>query len=127
MIFKYSILYVDDVKATLDFYEKAFGFKIGFLHEGGDYGELITGETKLAFSAKSLMRGLGKTPGDATVKAPVFELAFETDDVDGDFAKALATGATEVSEPTDQPWGQRISYVSDPNGFMIEICSPVGA
>jgi len=125
MKFRYSILYVDDVAATLNFYETAFGFQRGFLHEAGDYGELITGETKLAFSAKSLMRDLGKTPGDASVNALVFELAFETDDVDAAFAKALSVGARSIAEPQDQPWGQRISYVADPNGFLIEICSPV--
>lgn len=127
MIFKYSILYVDDVKATLAFYKEAFGFEVGFLHEAGDYGELITGTTKLAFSAKSLMQDLGKTPGTASVTAPTFEIAFETDDVDTGFAKAVEAGAKPIQDPIDQPWGQRISYVADPNGFLIEICSPVGA
>ena len=50
MIFRYTILYVDDVPATLDFFERAFGLQRGFLHESGDYGELTTGDTKLAFS-----------------------------------------------------------------------------
>lgn len=125
MIFRYNILYVDDVAATLEFYEMAFGFETGFLHEGGDYGELVTGDTKLAFSAKSLMRELGKTPGTASASTPVFELAFETNDIDADFAKAVAAGATPILEPTDQPWGQRISYVADLNDFLVEICSPV--
>ena len=82
MIFRYTILYVDDVPATMDFYERAFALTRGFLHDSGDYGELATGETRLAFSSRSLMRQLGKTPATADAKAPVFELAFETDDVD---------------------------------------------
>ena len=43
MIFRYTILYVDDVSSSLDFFEKAFRLERGFLHEGGDYGELVTG------------------------------------------------------------------------------------
>lgn len=125
MKFRYSILYVDNVNDTLTFYKNAFGFEIGYFQEGGDYGELVTGNTKLCFSAKSLMRELGKAPGDASSNSPIFELAFESDDVDGDFAKAVIAGATPVSEPHNQPWGQRISYVTDPNEFLIEICSPV--
>ncbi|QTN36720.1 VOC family protein [Cognatishimia activa] len=124
MRFRYSILYVDDVPATLAFYEKAFGFETGFLHEGKDYGELVTGDTKLAFSAKSLMREIGKTPSDANPKAPSFELAFETETVAEDFARAVAAGAAPIQEPAEMPWGQVISYVSDPNGFLIEICAP---
>lgn len=127
MKFRYSILYVDDVPTTLAFYEKAFGFETGFQHEGKDYGELVTGDTKIAFSAKSLMRELGKSPADADPTAPSFELAFETENVASDYQRAIEAGASSVQEPTEMPWGQVISYVSDMNGFLIEICSPVGA
>ena len=34
-------------------------------HEGGDYGEVNTGSTTLAFSAYSLMRHMGKNPHPA--------------------------------------------------------------
>ncbi|WP_428539304.1 hypothetical protein [Profundibacter sp.] len=60
MIFRYTILYVQDVKATLDFFNAAFGLKTAFLHESGDYGELDTGQTKLAVSSIELMQQLGK-------------------------------------------------------------------
>jgi catechol 2,3-dioxygenase-like lactoylglutathione lyase family enzyme len=23
------------------------------------------------------------------------------------------------------PWGQTIAYVADPNGFLVELCTPV--
>lgn len=71
------------------------------------------------------MREIGKTPSDANPKAPSFELAFETETVAEDFARAVAAGAAPIQEPTEMPWGQVISYVSDPNGFLIEICAPI--
>jgi lactoylglutathione lyase len=126
MIFKYTILYVEHVAATLKFYEDAFGFKTGFLHESGDYGELVTGDTKIAFSSRELMRSLGKNPSPADPKSPSFEIAFETDDVEASLKKAVKAGAVLVMEPRKQPWGQTISYVSDINGYLVEICSPVG-
>lgn len=125
MIFRYAILYVDDVAAALTFYERAFGLTRLFLHESGDYGELATGETKLAFSSKALMNQLGKTPGTADPKHPVFELAFETEDVAAALNKAVEAGATPVQEAREEPWGQITSYVSDPFGYLVEICSPV--
>jgi lactoylglutathione lyase len=36
------------------FYENAFGFTRKFITPENDYGELITGETTLAFAAKEL-------------------------------------------------------------------------
>jgi lactoylglutathione lyase len=125
MIFRYTILYVDDVSSSLDFFEKAFGFERGFLHESGDYGELLTGETKLAFSSRALMRQLDKNPALPRPDAPTFEIAFETDDVAGTLQRALDAGATLIQDARDEPWGQTTSYVADPNGYLIEICTAV--
>lgn len=125
MILRYTILYVDNVADTLDFYERAFGLTRAFLHEVGDYGELSTGATKLAFSSTRLMRELGKIPGKPSPDAPVFEIAFEVDDVQAAYKRAIEAGAKSVQEVRDEPWGQTTSYVSDPNGYLVEICSPV--
>lgn len=125
MILRYTILYVADVAASLTFYETAFGLTRGFLHDGGDYGELVTGETKLAFSSQALMRELGKTPGQADPKSPVFEIAFEVEDVSAALSQAVSVGATLVQDVREEPWGQVTSYVSDPDGYLIELCSAV--
>ncbi len=125
MIFRYIILYVDDVPGAVEFFERAFGLSRGFVHESGDYAELATGETKLAFSSTRLMRELNKSPAAPSALAPTFEIAFETGDVAAALARALDAGATLVQDARDEPWGQTTSYVSDPNGYLIEICSPV--
>lgn len=125
MILRYTILYVGDVAAALAFYERAFGLERGFVHDSGDYGELATGVTKLAFSSTALMRQLGKAPGRPSPAAPVFEIAFETGDVAAAFARAVAAGAVPVQAPRDEPWGQTTAYVSDADGYLVEICSPV--
>lgn len=125
MIFRYTILYVEDVSASLDFYRQALGLQTAFLHEAGDYGELATGDTKLAFSSRTLMQHLGKSPSKADAARPAFEIAFETDDVHAAFAKALAAGARSIQQVREEPWGQTTAYVSDPDGYLIELCSPV--
>ena len=125
MIFRYTILYVDDVPSTLDFFMKAFGLELGLLHESKEYGELVTGETKLAFSSTTLMQQLGKNPLKPNSDTPTFEIAFEADDVKAALNKALQAGAKLVQDVKEEPWGQTTSYVSDPNGYLIEICSVV--
>lgn len=125
MIFRYTILYVENVQESMDFFVRAFGFEQKFIHEGGDYGELSTGETKLAFSSTELMRQLDKKPRAPIPSNPTFELAFESDDVVSDLARAINAGATLVQDAREEPWGQTTSFVSDPNGYLIEICSAV--
>ena len=122
----YTILYVPDVPATLTFYEAAFGLTTRFLHESGDYGELETGSTALAFSAHSLMQQLGKNPQAAKAHAPSFEIALCTPDVPAALARAITAGAKPMRPVEVMPWGQMIAYVADINGFLVELCTPMG-
>ena len=48
--FGYTIAYVDNVDDELTFFERAFGIERRFIVPGGDYGELNTGDTVLAFA-----------------------------------------------------------------------------
>ncbi|TDF37574.1 VOC family protein [Alteromonadaceae bacterium M269] len=125
LTFRYTILYVDNVAGTLNFYTSAFGLKTAMLHESGDYGELDTGNTKLSFSSIKLMKELGKNPAETKNTNPTFEIAFETDNVSDALTKALDAGATLVQDVEHMPWGQTTAYVKDINGFLIELCSPI--
>lgn len=124
MQLRYIILYVPDVGAAMDFYARAFGLELRFLHDGGDYGEMATGETRLAFSSIALMQSLGKQVANTAPELPSFELAFATDDVPAALDRALAAGAALVQGATQMPWGQTISYVRAPEGTLVEICTP---
>lgn len=125
MQFGYTILYVEDVPATLDFYGKAFGLPTRYVHESSSYGELETGATALAFVSHTLLRQIGKTPHSPALDKPTSEIALVTDDVPAATARAVAAGARLVSDPQQMPWGQTIAYVGDLNGFLVELCTPV--
>ena len=124
MKFGYTIIYVDDVAATIAFYEKAFGQKRGMV-AGDEFGELATGETRLGFAAKKMLHGPGQFASpDGTVLG--VEVAFTTADVAAAYDKALAAGCKAVSKPAQMPWGQTVAYVRDNNGFLVELCTPMG-
>lgn len=123
MEFKYTILYVPDVIKTIEFYEKAFGVERKFVDKTGQYGELATGSTTLSFASHEL----GKKHGfNVSLPDKVnFEIAFITKNIEEDFKKATYAGAEEVSVPQEMPWGQKVGYVKDINGFLVEIASPM--
>jgi lactoylglutathione lyase len=126
--FGYSIVYVPDVAATIEFYESAFGLTRRFIADGNSYGELDTGGTVLAFSEYSMADTHlpdGVVHHDPAGPPAPFEIALVTDDVAGAFAHAVASGAMVVNPPAEQPWGQTVSRVRDPDGVLIEICSPI--
>lgn len=125
----YVILYVPVVRSALEFYERAFGLKRRFVHESGDYAELETGDTTLAFASEDLASSHGfqfsLTRSDRA--PPSVEVGLVTEDVQSSYASALAAGAEGVKPPERKPWGQTVSYVRDENGYLVEICSPVGS
>ena len=123
----YTLLYVDDVEKTMDFYAEAFGLKKGFLHESLQYGEMETGDTRLGFVAHETASSHGFEYEKMTAKkiAAAFEIGLVTKDVEKAFAIAVKAGALSVCKPKEKPWGQVVSYVRDCNGFLVEICSPM--
>lgn len=128
MKYAYTILYVENVVKTIDFYEKAFGFNRKFITPQSDYGELISGETTIAFASTELgnsnfRNGFEKITNS---KKPFgVELAFTTENIEADFQNAINAGATEFEPLIEKPWGQKVGYLRDNNGFLIEICTPI--
>ncbi len=128
MKFGYTIVYVPDVAASLEFFSRAFGIPRRFLHESGDYGELDTGATTLAFAAHAL--GDANFPGGHvaahdSVRPLGVEIALVAEDVDAAHHRALAAGALELAAPQGKPWGQVVSFLRCPDGTLVELCTPV--
>ncbi|MDY7539103.1 VOC family protein [Undibacterium sp. RTI2.1] len=128
MKFAYTIVYVESVSDTLNFYHQAFGFETRYLHESGEYGELETGDTVLAFASHAMGEiNLDGHYQRADPNVPPFgvEFAFVTEDVAAAYAKAVSAGALAIKEPAQKPWGQIVAYVRSKEGSLIELCSPI--
>jgi uncharacterized glyoxalase superfamily protein PhnB len=128
MLLGWVIVYVDDPPAARDFYMRAFGLQGGFVAGSNTYAELDTGATKLAFAAYTL--GDENFPGGVRPAAregqPAnVELALVADDVDGAYQRALQAGCTSLAEPKDKPQGQRVAWVRDPFGTLLELATPL--
>lgn len=127
--YAYTILYVQNVSETLAFYQAAFGFEQKFVTPEKDYGELISGQTTIAFASFALADSNlkeGYLASSATQKPFGIELAFACDQVEVLMEKALAAGAIKVADVATKPWGQKVGYLRDINGFLIELCTPMG-
>lgn len=125
--YNYTILYVDNVAETLGFYTKAFGLKQKLLTPEGDYGELETGNTTLAFASFGVAEYNGITVTNTSPEegAPAFEITFVSDSIEKDFEQAIQSGAILIKAPEQKPWGQIVGYIKDINGFLVEICTRI--
>jgi lactoylglutathione lyase len=122
------IAYVDDPTAAGAFYQQTFGLKPEFEAPDGSYAQLDTGPTRLAFASYALADGnfpggVLRAPQDGP--PPNVEITLVADDVDGAFARAVEAGCAPLATPHDAPHGQRVSYLRDPFGTLVEIASPL--
>ncbi|MGQ0570910.1 MAG: VOC family protein [Armatimonadota bacterium] len=126
MKFGYTIVYARDVASAVSLYEAAFGLRRRFIHEGGQYAEMETGQTTLAFASLSLAKSnvpTGFRANDPFDPPAGIEIALTTPDVETAFKRAVSAGAASVAEPQVKPWGQTVAYVRDLDGVLVEIAS----
>jgi len=129
MKFGYTIIYVQDVAASLAFFERAFGLQRGFVSPGGEFGTLATGETSLSFCQHDTARDSVGQPyvvAQTSAQPLGMEIGLVTDDVAAACQRAVAAGASLIKAPQAKPWGQTVAYVRCPDGTLVELCTPMG-
>ena len=65
----------------------------------------------------------------AELTVPQASVEFEVEDADAVAAgcEELTRAGFELLHPARQePWGQTVAYVRDNNGFLVELCTPMG-
>lgn len=127
----YVILYVENVAASLTFYESAFGLTRRFYNDdaGKEYGEMETGGCRLAFYSRKLVEA-DPALKDAVLSSAAqppqgFEIALLTPDVPALFERAVKAGAVALSKPESKPWGQTVAWVRSKDGHVIELATPM--
>ncbi len=126
----FPIVYCDDLPRTLVFYRDRLGFRVTFAFP--EAGEPAFVALQLGQGAELALADVsdpgaehvhGKTVRPATGHG--FELCVYSDDVDAAVAELRAAGVPVLSEPADQPWGERMAYVEDPEGNPVMLCAAV--
>jgi lactoylglutathione lyase len=86
------------------------------------------GPTKLGFAAYALARGNfdgGVRPAGSDGPPPNVEIALVAEDVDAAYQTAVDAGCEPLAAPADKPQGQRVGYVRDPFGMLVELATPL--
>lgn len=109
------LLFYDDVGNAADWLARAFGFDIKIRSEGPD-GVVAFASVRLAEGVVMLSRTDGAYRSPAALSHPSELTYVYVPDVDRHFEHARSHGAHIVSEPQDQPYGDRSYTAADPEG-----------
>ena len=128
----FPIVYCDDLPRSLRFYRDLLGFRVTFSHP--EQGEPAFVALQLGEGAELALADVrdpeavhlhGKAVRPASGHG--FELCVYADDVDDAVAALRAAGVPVLAEPADQPWGDRMAYVEDPQGNPVMLCAELSA
>jgi lactoylglutathione lyase len=112
----FPILVTSDLGAALGFYRDLLGGTVSYEFRGPD-GE--PGYVALELGTAHL--GLVRDPDANAGPSPRFSLWVYAEDCDAAVERLREGGVTIVEEPTDQPWGERVARVLDPDGNVVLI------
>lgn len=118
----YQVLTTTDLSASRAFYEAAFGLRAAFVAEW--YVQLVHPDRPL-LQLGLVARGRPEMPGSDQRPTVATLVTLQVDDVDAAYHTLRSTGAPVLSEPTDEPWGQRHFLVVDPGGFHVDVVMPI--
>jgi lactoylglutathione lyase len=117
-----TVIYTQDVRAVLEFYQVPLGLAARFYDDAYGYGELDVDGAILGVASHSL--GELVMPGayrasDGGDRGTSVEISFIVEDVTQAFERALAAGAGTIAEPKLMPWGATVAYLRGPEGTLI--------
>lgn len=101
----------------------------------GFYRDLLGGTVSYAFPAEGPPVYVGLQLGSMTLGIGVdsatktspdgqrMSLWFYVDDCDATVESLRRGGAAITKEPQDQPWGERVAYLQDPDGNLVVVAT----
>ena len=111
------MIIVKDVQKSLDFYEKAFGFKTKMAMPDKDGGIM---HAEMSYKDNIFMLGPESeqygTKSPNSLKGTPVSFYLYVDNVERAFEQAKSAGAKVVQEPTTQFWGDRTGTVNCTDG-----------
>ena len=119
-------LLVDNMAEMIRFYRDVLGFEIKEPENTSNVYLLKDGTLFLLYGRKDFEKLMHHKYDYVKGLNGHSEIALYVDtfeEVDAAFRNAVANGAKPVLEPETEPWGQRTSYIADPEGNLIEIGS----
>lgn len=119
-------LFVNDMGTMIRFYRDVLGFEIKEDENTSNVYLIKDGTLFLLYGRKDFENMTNRKYKYLKGINGHSEIALYVDtfeEVDIEYDKAIAKGATSILKPTTEPWGQRTCYIADPEGNLIEIGS----
>ena len=113
-------LFVEDLAAAREFYQRVFGLPIHFEDDVSavfNFGNTLINLLAVGEAAELI----GPAKVASAEAGSRMQFSIEVDDVDAMCADLRSRGVTILNGPMDRPWGIRTAAFQDPGGHIWEL------
>lgn len=113
----------DNLQQSKEYYVELLGFNVKY---DSDWYVQLSSPKDPDIEYGIIQRDHELIPSEYQQKPNGMYVTFVVTDVDATYQKALEMGVRILQEPRNEFYGQRRFLTQDPNGCLIDICSPYG-
>ena len=113
------VVYVPNVKKSMDFYETVFGWKPIVYDPTGSYGDMFNGEGGVGFVQEDSAE-YPITKNNIS-KQNAFSFVVQANNMENTLKRALANGAKVIKNPHATYYSKQVAVIVDPFGIVITL------
>ncbi len=113
-----------DLATSRDFYQQLLGLKVTF---DSDWFVQMTSPDNASLELGIIQQDHELIPPEFHAMPQGCYLTFVVDDVDAVYGRAQSMNLAVLQPPKNEFYGQRRLLLTDPNGLLIDVSSPVAA
>ena len=112
---------INDFDKAFDFYTNILALSVKTVDKENKFAEVKLGELVIALLTKETLEGMCGYENFSTSEKPSNIFAVEVSDVKTATEQLKAKGVEFIQDPKTTPWGQKVAYFKDIEGYIWEL------
>ncbi len=115
---------VSDFNKSLTFYKEVLELPVQIEDKDNQFAELVLGNSLIALLTEATLKDMSENLTFVNLSDNSFLFAVEVDNLEKTYNNLLKKGVNFIQEPKSTPWGQKVAYFKDIEGYIWEISEP---
>lgn len=112
---------VNDFDKALTFYKEILELPVHIEDKDNQFAELVLGNSLIALLTETTLKDMSENLEFVNHNENSFLFAVEVDNLEETYYNLLKKKVDFIQEPKSTPWGQKVAYFKDIEGYVWEI------
>lgn len=114
-------LKVSDFDKAFKFYKEVLELPVHIEDQDNKFAEFVVGNSLIALLTEKTLSDMSEKLSFNEVDENTFLIAVEVKDLEVEYKKLTERGVNFFEQPKTTPWGQKVAYFKDIEGYIWEV------